>query len=428
MTVCCGPSGSGKSSLAIDTLYAEGQRRYVESLSSYARQFLGQLQKPKVEHISGLSPAISIEQKTTSKSPRSTVGTVTEIYDYLRILFARLGQPLLPRAAASRSARRRPTRSSRRSCHLPEGTKLYVMAPVERAGRREVRGALGRAPRARASPGCGSTASRYSLDEPPKLEPPPQAPGRGRRRPRRRPPVDRGRGWPTRSRRPSTWARASCTSPTSDDDATEPNWHVDRYSQHRVLRQLRPQLRGARRRTTSRSTARSAGARSARGWACSTGPTRRSSIPDGRRSLRQGAVAVWPDFDEHPAVRPDDRRAGRGRGDRPRHARSTSSKAGTAGSILHGAGETWFAVPGRRRRPARVLVPVQGALPGDRGGRRGSRSSTGTSSRGWSTTSPARPAWGRGSATTPRPSGSAASRSTRSAAGRSARPWPSSRS
>ncbi|MGC8640834.1 MAG: excinuclease ABC subunit UvrA, partial [Isosphaeraceae bacterium] len=96
ITVCSGPSGSGKSSLAIDTLYAEGQRRYVESLSSYARQFLAPLQKPKVERISGLSPAISIEQKTTSKSPRSTVGTVTEIYDYLRILMARLGQPHCP--------------------------------------------------------------------------------------------------------------------------------------------------------------------------------------------------------------------------------------------------------------------------------------------------------------------------------------------
>ncbi len=81
----------------MDTIFAEGQRRYVESLSRYARQFLGQVQKPKVEHVSGLSPAISIEQQTTSKSPRSTVGTVTEIYDYLRILYARLGQPLLPR-------------------------------------------------------------------------------------------------------------------------------------------------------------------------------------------------------------------------------------------------------------------------------------------------------------------------------------------
>src|SRR4029453_9199529 len=92
LSVFCGPSGSGKSSLAMDTLYAEGQRRYVESLSAYARQFLGQMPKPRVEHISGLSPAIAIEQKSVGNTPRSTVGTVTEIYDYLRILFARLGK------------------------------------------------------------------------------------------------------------------------------------------------------------------------------------------------------------------------------------------------------------------------------------------------------------------------------------------------
>ena len=96
LTVCCGPSGSGKSSLAMDTVYAEGQRRYVESLSSYARQFIGQLQKPRVEQVEGLSPAIAIEQKAASHSPRSTVGTVTEIQDYLRVLFARLGTPYCP--------------------------------------------------------------------------------------------------------------------------------------------------------------------------------------------------------------------------------------------------------------------------------------------------------------------------------------------
>ena len=96
LVVLTGLSGSGKSSLAFDTIYAEGQRRYVESLSAYARQFLNMMQKPDVESISGLSPAISIEQKTTSKNPRSTVGTVTEIYDYLRLLFARTGTPKCP--------------------------------------------------------------------------------------------------------------------------------------------------------------------------------------------------------------------------------------------------------------------------------------------------------------------------------------------
>ncbi|MDQ6981193.1 MAG: excinuclease ABC subunit UvrA, partial [Ghiorsea sp.] len=93
LVVITGVSGSGKSSLAFDTLYAEGQRRYVESLSAYARQFLGIMERPDVDSIEGLSPAISIEQKTTSKNPRSTVGTITEVYDYLRLLFARVGQP-----------------------------------------------------------------------------------------------------------------------------------------------------------------------------------------------------------------------------------------------------------------------------------------------------------------------------------------------
>src|SRR5436190_23564737 len=96
LVVITGVSGSGKSSLAFDTVYAEGQRRYVESLSAYARQFLDQMRKPDVDSIEGLSPAISIEQKSTSNNPRSTVGTVTELYDYLRLLFARIGQPACP--------------------------------------------------------------------------------------------------------------------------------------------------------------------------------------------------------------------------------------------------------------------------------------------------------------------------------------------
>ena len=97
LIVFTGLSGSGKSSLAFDTIFAEGQRRYIESLSSYARQFLGQMQKPDVEYIEGLSPAVSIDQKTTSHNPRSTVGTVTEIYDYLRLLYARVGVPHCPK-------------------------------------------------------------------------------------------------------------------------------------------------------------------------------------------------------------------------------------------------------------------------------------------------------------------------------------------
>ncbi|HEY4234582.1 MAG TPA: excinuclease ABC subunit UvrA [Lacipirellulaceae bacterium] len=130
MTVFCGPSGSGKTSLAMDTIYAEGQRRYVESLSSYARQFVGQMQKPQVDHIDGLSPAIAIEQRNMGQTPRSTVGTVTEIYDYFRILFARLGQPHCPECDIPIG-----TQTSDqivdKLLEEPDGTKLYVMAPVE---------------------------------------------------------------------------------------------------------------------------------------------------------------------------------------------------------------------------------------------------------------------------------------------------------
>src|SRR5262249_38738312 len=115
-------------------IYAEGQRRYVESLSSYARQFLGQVQKPKVEGVSGLSPAISIEQKTTSKSPRSTVGTVTEVYDYLRILYARLGQAYCP-ACRIPIGKRTAEGIMEKMRALREGRGLYVMAPVERRGK-----------------------------------------------------------------------------------------------------------------------------------------------------------------------------------------------------------------------------------------------------------------------------------------------------
>jgi len=130
MSVFCGPSGSGKSSLAMDTLYAEGQRRYVESLSAYARQFLGQMPKPKVEHVHGLSPAIAIEQKTVGSTPRSTVGTVTEVYDYLRVLFARLGQMHCPDCGAP-VTRQTTDEIIARVLSAPDGARLYVAAPVE---------------------------------------------------------------------------------------------------------------------------------------------------------------------------------------------------------------------------------------------------------------------------------------------------------
>ncbi|NMA91476.1 MAG: excinuclease ABC subunit UvrA, partial [Amphibacillus sp.] len=134
LVVLTGLSGSGKSSLAFDTIYAEGQRRYVESLSSYARQFLGQMDKPDVDSITGLSPSISIDQKTTSNNPRSTVATVTEIYDYLRLLFARVGRPTCPKHGIEITSQTIEQMVDR-ILEYPERTRLQVLAPVV-SGRR----------------------------------------------------------------------------------------------------------------------------------------------------------------------------------------------------------------------------------------------------------------------------------------------------
>src|SRR5690348_8012070 len=129
LVVVTGLSGSGKSSLAFDTIYAEGQRRYVESLSAYARQFLGLMEKPDVDQIDGLSPAISIDQKSTSRNPRSTVATVTEIYDYLRLLFARIGIPHCP--VCGKPVERQTTNAIvDKVVALPDGARLLVLAPV----------------------------------------------------------------------------------------------------------------------------------------------------------------------------------------------------------------------------------------------------------------------------------------------------------
>ena len=136
LVVITGLSGSGKSSLAFDTIYAEGQRRYVESLSSYARMFLGQQEKPDVDYIEGLSPAISIDQKTTSKNPRSTVGTVTEIYDYLRLLWARIGTPHCPKCGKE-IRQQTIDQIVDQVMLLPERTKIQILAPVIRGRKGE---------------------------------------------------------------------------------------------------------------------------------------------------------------------------------------------------------------------------------------------------------------------------------------------------
>ena len=138
LIVMTGLSGSGKSSLAFDTIYAEGQRRYVESLSAYARQFLEMMQKPDVDQIDGLSPAISIEQKTTSKNPRSTVGTVTEIYDYMRLLFARVGVPYSPTTGLPIESQT-VSQMVDRVMELEDGARLYLLAPIVQGRKGEYR-------------------------------------------------------------------------------------------------------------------------------------------------------------------------------------------------------------------------------------------------------------------------------------------------
>tara|TARA_R110002033_G_scaffold551_3_gene4940 strand:- start:503 stop:3463 length:2961 start_codon:yes stop_codon:yes gene_type:complete len=168
LVVITGLSGSGKSSLAFDTIYAEGQRRYVESLSAYARQFLDMMQKPDVDHISGLSPAISIEQKTTSKNPRSTVGTVTEIYDYMRLLFARVGTPYSPATGKPIEAQQVQDMVDR-TMAMEEGTRAYLLAPIIRDRKGEYRKEFVEL-RKQGFQRVKVDGEFYDLDEPPTLD------------------------------------------------------------------------------------------------------------------------------------------------------------------------------------------------------------------------------------------------------------------
>ncbi|SPH20923.1 UvrABC system protein A [Ascidiaceihabitans donghaensis] len=168
LVVITGLSGSGKSSLAFDTIYAEGQRRYVESLSAYARQFLDMMQKPDVDHIAGLSPAISIEQKTTSKNPRSTVGTVTEIYDYMRLLFARVGTPYSPATGKPIEAQQVQDMVDR-VMTMEEGTRAYLLAPIIRDRKGEYRKEFVEL-RKQGFQRVKVDGAFYELDEPPTLD------------------------------------------------------------------------------------------------------------------------------------------------------------------------------------------------------------------------------------------------------------------
>jgi excinuclease ABC subunit A len=346
MTVCCGPSGSGKSSMALDTIYAEGQRRYIESLSSYARQFLGQLQKPKVEHVSGLSPAISIEQKTASKSPRSTVGTVTEVYDYLRILYARLGQPYCPDCQIPIG-----TQTSDEIIDkirgLPDGTRLYLMAPIERRGQEKYE-SLWEEIRRTGFVRMRVDGRSYNVEEPPMID--------HRRKHQVEIVVDRIviRSGQQRSRVADAvesaldLGRGVLHVAHVDDSRPEPDWKVERYSQHfacdrcgRSFEPLNPHHFSF---------------NSPLGW-CPTceglGVQRGASpamlIRDPKRSLRDGAIAAWPPLTEGSPFLPFAEALARYAGfslDTPYEQLEPAARR----AILHGTGEGWLGL-----QPSSVL-------------------------------------------------------------------------
>ncbi|MEX1098593.1 MAG: excinuclease ABC subunit UvrA, partial [Planctomycetales bacterium] len=296
MSVFCGPSGSGKSSLAMDTLYAEGQRRYVESLSSYARQFLGQMPKPRVEHIHGLSPAIAIEQKAIGTTPRSTVGTVTEIYDYLRVLYARLGTQFCPDCNLPIETQTI-DQVIERILALPDGTKLALLAPQEVTVGQKYE-ALWQRLQQQGFLRVRINGETHRLEDVPTMD--------RRRRHAVEVVVDRVKV--TKAGRPRlaesveaafALGRGMIHVAHVDDSRPEPDWKVDRYSLHFVC--------GSCGRSFEQLSPHHFSFNSPLGWceACEglgteQGTNLAALIADPRRSLRDGAIAAWPD----PLTRP----------------------------------------------------------------------------------------------------------------------------
>ena len=355
MTVCCGMSGSGKSSLAMDTVYAEGQRRYVESLSAYARQFVGQMPKPQLDHIEGLSPAIAIEQKQMGHTPRSTVGTVTEIYDYLRILLARLGQPYCPDCDLPIGTQTADEIVDKILAE-PAGTKLYVMAPLEiNVG--EKYEALWEEIRASGYVRMRVDGTTHSVDQPPTID--------RRRKHLVEVVIDR------------ITVRADARSRIADsienalalgkgvlhvawpvDDVPEPKWQVAVHSQHFACDKCG--------RSFEPLTPHSFSFNGALGWCPSceglgtqTGANPAALLRDPKLSLRQGAVALWP-VAGTPLFEPMLEALGRQTGvplDVPFDQLSAKQRR----VIMHGLGEDWIDVlpPGSRKKTDRPLLRFQ---------------------------------------------------------------------
>jgi excinuclease ABC subunit A len=355
MTVCCGRSGSGKTSLAMDTIYAEGQRRYVESLSAYARQFVGQMQKPKLDHIDGLSPAIAIEQKNMGHTPRSTVGTVTEIYDYLRILMARLGQPHCPECDTPIGTQTADEVVDKVMAEK-QGTKLYLLAPLEiHAG--EQYDVLWDDLRQKGYARIRVDGKTYDLDKPPKID--------RRRKHAVEVVIDRV------VVRDSSRSRIAESIENSlalgkgllhvafaSDTVPEAKWEIKCHNQHLACDGCG--------RSFERLTPHSFSFNSTLGWcnACEglgtqTGANPAMLLRDPKLTLAEGAVGVWPDISsalsklmlkalcEQTGVPPDvpfDQLS-------PKRRRL----------IMHGTGEQWIEVmpPGRRKKNVRPMMRFQ---------------------------------------------------------------------
>jgi excinuclease ABC subunit A len=338
MTVCCGMSGSGKTSLAMDTIYAEGQRRYVESLSSYARQFVGQMQKPQLDHIEGLSPAIAIEQKNMGHTPRSTVGTVTEVYDYLRILFARMGEPFCPDCDITIGTQSADEVIDKIVAE-PAGTKALLCAPVDiQVG--EKYETLWEDLRADGYARVRVDGQTHSLDVPPTID---------RRRKHDvevvidRIVIDKG----ARSRIAGSVENALaigkgvCKLVFAQDDVPEPRWQVKVHSQHYACDKCG--------RSFEPLTPHHFSFNSSIGWCDScqglgtqTGANPAALLNSSKLTLAEGAIAIWPAMGQ--PIADTMVRALAGHAGLPLDRPFDQLSARQRRIIMHGLGEDWIGV------------------------------------------------------------------------------------
>ena len=355
MTVFCGPSGSGKSSLAMDTIYAEGQRRYVESLSSYARQFVSQMQKPAIEHIEGLSPAIAIEQKNLGHTPRSTVGTVTEIYDYLRILMARLGAPFCPDCDVPVGTQTMDEVVDK-VMSLPEASRLYLMAPVDVETGQDF-AALWEELQADGYHRIRVNGETHTLDQPPTLD--------RRRKHSVQIVVDRVVVKSSdRSRIAESIehclavGRGVMEVAIARENTPESRWDTIRHSQHMACDRCG--------RSFDRLTPHSFSFNSHLGWcdACEglgtqVGANPAALLRDPKLTLADGAIALWPLLDQ-PIARLMLEALAEATGI-PLDTPFDQLGARYRRVIMHGAGDEWIEVKsaGKGKKPARVIFKFQ---------------------------------------------------------------------